>query len=145
MTPLPVIIDDGGRADAGFRGQTGDCVTRAVAIATGMPYREVYDLFNEQARSERPRKGKSRSSARTGVHKPTIRRVMASLGWEWHPTMGIGTGCTVHLAEGELPTGRLVVSCSKHVVAVLDGIVHDTYDPTRDGTRCVYGYFTAPS
>lgn len=145
MTPLPVIIDDGGRAAAGFKGQTRDCVTRAVAIATGMPYREVYDLFNEQARSERPRKGKSRSSARTGVHNPTIRRVMASLGWEWHPTMGIGTGCTVHLAEGELPTGRLVVSCSKHVVAVLDGIVHDTYDPTRDGTRCVYGYFTAPS
>ena len=22
-----------------------------------------------------------------------------------------------------------------------DGVVHDTYDPSRDGTRCVYGYW----
>jgi len=30
----------------------------------------------------------------------------------------------------------------KHTTAVIDGIIHDTYDPSRAGTRCVYGYFT---
>jgi hypothetical protein len=33
---------DGGRAAAGFKGETGDCVVRAIAIATEKDYREVY-------------------------------------------------------------------------------------------------------
>jgi hypothetical protein len=39
MITMKWIHNDGGRADAGFRGETGDCVTRAIAIATGKPYR----------------------------------------------------------------------------------------------------------
>ena len=46
---MEFIYDDGGRAAAGFKGKTGDCVTRAIAIATGRPYREVYDRLNEIA------------------------------------------------------------------------------------------------
>lgn len=34
--------NDGGRAAAGYRGETGDCACRAVAIATGLPYATVY-------------------------------------------------------------------------------------------------------
>lgn len=30
---------------------------------------------------------------------------------------------------------------SKHLAAVVDGVLHDTYDCTREGTRCVYGYY----
>ena len=30
--------DDGGRKAAGFRGETNDCVCRAIAIVTGIPY-----------------------------------------------------------------------------------------------------------
>ena len=138
------MYDDGGRAAAGFKGRTGDCVTRAVAIATGLPYREVYDAINEEAKRERPRLGRTRSSARTGVHKATTRRFLEQLGWQWHPTMGIGTGCQVHLQADELPSGRIIAKVSKHLVAVIDGVIHDTYDPSRDGTRCVYGYWTPP-
>jgi hypothetical protein len=39
--------DDGGRKDAGWKGTGGDCVVRAVAIATGRPYQEVYDRCAE--------------------------------------------------------------------------------------------------
>jgi len=66
---------------------------------------------------------------------------MESLGWQWTSTMQIGSGCTVHLRPDELPQGRLVVSLSRHVVAVIDGVAYDTHDPTRGGLRCVYGYF----
>jgi hypothetical protein len=135
------VYDDGGRSISSFKGSTGDCVTRAIAIATGQPYSEVYDAINEQARKERPRNGRKRSSAREGVQKPTIRRYMESLGWRWVPTMHVGSGCTVHLRADELPAGRLVVNVSKHSVAVINGIIHDTYDPSRNGTRCVYGYY----
>ena len=37
--------------------------------------------------------------------------------------MHIGSGCKVHLRDGELPSGRLVVSVSKHMVAVVDGVI----------------------
>ena len=67
---------------------------------------------------------------------------MRSLGFVWTPTMGIGTGCTVHLRADELPNGRLVVAVSKHYTAVLDGVIHDIENPSRDGTRCVYGYWS---
>lgn len=136
------VYDDGGRADAGYKGATGDCVCRAIAIATEQPYQVVYDALNAMGKQERVgKRQKRRSSARTGVYPKTIRKYMESIGWEWVPTMQIGQGCTVHLKAEELPKGRLVVSVSKHEVAVIDGVIHDTYDPSRDGTRCVYGYY----
>lgn len=137
---------DGGRAAAGFKGTAGDCVTRAIAIATGRPYADVYAALNAAATKERPgararkQKGK-RSSARTGIFWPTVRRYMESIGWVWVPTMQIGSGCKVHLRADELPAGRLVVNVSRHCVAVLDGVLYDTEDSSRDGKRCVYGYY----
>lgn len=139
------IYDDGGRADAGFRGYAGDCVCRAISIATGLPYLEVYDAINEEAAKERLTRGnRRRSSARNGVTKRTIRRLLESMGWQWTPTMHIGSGCVVHLRADELPPGRLIVSVSKHLVAVIDGVIHDNHDCSRGGTRCVYGYFSPP-
>ena len=134
------IIDDGGRAAAGFRGTTGDCVTRAIAIAAAMDYATVYNALNAMTAPRRLR-GKRGGSARTGVPKDVTRTYLDRLGWRWTPTMGIGTGCRVHLCATELPAGRLIVSVSRHLVAVIDGIMHDTHDPSRDGRRCVYGYW----
>jgi hypothetical protein len=147
------VFDDGGRAEAGFKGETGDCVTRAIAIATGRPYREVYDALatgiKEFAATSRSRSAKRAgrggglrgTTPRNGVGKAVYTAYLRSLGWEWTPTMRIGSGCTVHLQGGELPAGRLIVSVSKHLVAVVDGVIHDTHDCSRDGGRCVYGYW----
>jgi hypothetical protein len=132
---------DGGRAVSGYKGDTRDCVTRAIAIATGLPYQQVYDDLNRLAESERPRGNRKRSHARTGVQKPTYKKYLESRGWVWTPTMKIGQGCKVHLRHDELPGGTLIVSVSRHLVAVVDGYVMDTHDSTRGGTRCVYGYF----
>lgn len=138
-------FDDGGRAAAGFKGTTQDCVCRAISIATEKPYQEVYSDINELGQKERNSKLRAhKSNARLGVHAPTMRRYLISLGWEWAPTMHIGSGTTVHLKADELPSGRLIVQVSKHVTAMINGTIHDTFDPSRDGTRCVYGYFTRP-
>ena len=152
---MKFVYDDGGRAAAGFKGTTGDCVCRSIAIATGRPYKEVYDLINEYGKKEHQGKRKSgKSSARTGVYKNTIKKVMEHYGWKWTPTMLIGQGCKVHLQEDELPKGRLVVNLSKHSTAVIDGVIHDIYDPNDRGyivdgygndittNRCVYGYYS---
>jgi hypothetical protein len=135
-------FNDGGRTAAGYRGKAGDCVVRAIAIATQRPYEQIYDLVNRAALYERTGKRKrGKSNARTGVYKSSIHRVMRTLGWVWTPTMQIGSGCTVHLRAEELPPGRLVVSVSKHLTAVIDGVIHDTHDCSRRGMRCVYGYW----
>jgi hypothetical protein len=138
--PLPYVIDDGGRARAGFKGRAGDCVARSVAIAGQLDYLWVYDLFaaGEAARGE-PR------SARNGVSPKVYKPILQRWGWAWTPTMSIGSGTRVHLAAGELPAeGRLLVRCSRHLTAVIAGQVHDTHDPCRGGTRAVYGYWTVP-
>lgn len=131
--------DDGGRAHAGFKGDARDCVARAIAIATEQPYRTVYDALAElEHQAGNPR------SARNGVYRKSYDAYLVGLGWAWTPTMQIGSGCRVHLRADELPAGRLVVRLSRHVTAVVDGVVRDTYDPSRDGTRCVYGYWRRP-
>jgi hypothetical protein len=124
--------NDGGREEAGFVGKVSvrDCVVRAIAIATEKPYREVYEALS-----------KSGKSPRNGVRRSVYEKYLASLGWKFYPTMGIGTGCKVHLKASELPKGRIICRVSKHLVAVIDGVIHDTYNPSRDGTRCVYGYY----
>jgi len=137
------IFDDGGRAAAGFTGKTDDCVTRAIAIATGLPYQQVYDDLNAKERAT-SRRTVRRGSARTGINKDISRAYLAALGWQWTPTMAIGQGCTVHLTGDQLPPGRLIVAVSKHLCAVIHGVIHDTHDPARDGTRCVYGVWQAP-
>lgn len=139
------VYNDGGRAEAGFKGTTSDCVPRAIAIAARLPYLSVYEALNALAKRERRGKRKRGvSSSRTGVYRTTYERFLRGLGWQWTPTMRIGSGCTVHLRAEELPAGPLVAILSGHLTAVLDGVVHDTYDPSRDGTRCVYGYWRPP-
>lgn len=139
---IQFIFNDGGREEAGFSGITGDCAARALAIAAQIPYIDAYNLINQAAQGERCGKRKRGiSNARTGVYGATIRRLMAKLGWQWVSCMGIGTGCKVHLRAEELPPGRLICVVSKHYCAVIDGVLHDLYDCSREGTRCVYGYF----
>ena len=143
---VKLVINDGGRAAAGFTGSTGDCVTRAIAIAARRPYQEVYDLINATASRERTGKRKRGiSSARSGVYRGTYEKVIASLGGTWRPLMTIGSGCTVHCRASQLPaTGRHILSLSKHLASYINGELHDTSDPSRGGTRCVYGIYTFP-
>ena len=143
------VKHDGGREGAGFRGETSDCVCRAISIATGRPYRVVYDDLTaaalKYAASRRTHAAKmirkNGASPRNGVFKEVYRPYLEAMGWEWVPTMSVGSGCTVHLRASELPPGRLIVSVSRHMVAVVDGVAFDNHDPRRGGRRCVYGYF----
>lgn len=142
---MDFVFHDGGRAAAGYKGATHDCVARSIAIATGKPYQEVYDALNGMALTERIGKRKRRlSNSRTGVYRQTYQHYLESLGWRWTSTMSIGSGCHVHLKASELPQGPLLVRVSRHLTAVIDGVLYDTHNCSRAGTRCVYGYFSPP-
>ena len=130
------VLDDGGRAAAGFKGRAGDCVARAVAIASGRPYAEVYARLAKGMGSQRvtKRSGKKAASARNGINtrRKWFKDYMVELGFEWVPTMQIGSGCKVHLTADELPSGRIICAVSNHYTAMIDGVIHDTHDPRRE-------------
>lgn len=142
MGRLKVNITDGGRSMYFKADRVGDCVTRAVAIATGRDYKEVY---NEIARLVG-------YTPRNGVRKSDTKKVMKHFGGVWVACMGIGTGCRIHLSDNMDGKGykgvhglpmrsKIICNLSSHVCAVIDGVIHDTYDPSRGGRRCVYGYW----
>ena len=159
--------NDGGRAAANFKGDAGDCVTRAICIASGRPYAEVYEKMAAGNKSQRltkhSRRHKITAGHRTANHgiwtqRKWFKDYMVSIGFRWVPTMFIGSGTTVHLNADELPAGRIICSVSRHYTAVIDGVVHDTFDPQREdsweigskngvgyrkkiGGRAVYGYW----
>ena len=152
------IKNDGGRAAAGFKGSAGDCVARSIAIASCLPYREVYAALAEGTGTQRKSKRTARraASARNGINtsRKWFKNYMTSLGFEWVPTMQVGQGCKVHLSADELPSGRIIVAVSGHYTAMIDGVIHDTHDPRRPiietingvqqpqrESRCVYGYW----
>jgi hypothetical protein len=146
---FPFQFDDGGREAAGFKGGAGDCVVRSIAIAAEIPYMQVYEdlrLANEtyaQLRNDRlaKRLNAKGSSPRNGNHRNVFHDYILGLGFVWVPTMKVGAGCQVHLKPEELPVGILIVKVSKHLTAIVNGIIHDTHDPSRGGSRCVYGYY----
>jgi hypothetical protein len=129
---MRVRYDDGGRSKYFAASNVGDCVTRALAIATQSDYKEVYNAITKIVGY----------TPRNGVRSKDTKKVMELCGGVWHPTMKVGSGCTTHLEDDEIPMkGRIVCKLSKHVVAVIDGVIHDTYDASRDGNRFVYGYW----
>ncbi len=114
-------------------------IIRAIAIATEQKVEDVKAELHRMARHRR-NGWRGKTIHDTDPYKDYLTR----LDWKWTATMTIGSGCKVHLSPDELPTGRLIVKVSKRLVAIIDGMIFDTVDPTRDGKRCVYGYWSKP-
>lgn len=128
------VYSDGGRSKYFKAANVRDCVVRAICNASGKDYKEVYEGIRTI----------SKQTPRNGVRKKDLKRYIEGvLGWEWHPLMDIGTGCQVHARKEELPKGIAILSMSGHLSCSKDGILYDTYDCSRGGTRCVYGYWSS--
>lgn len=129
--------NDGGRSKY-FKGSGGDCVTRAICIASELDYIEIYNRLAEGNASQRKGKYESKKAGKRtalrGINttRQWFKDFMKELGFVWVPTMLIGQGCKVHLCSDELPAGRLVVAVSNHYTSVIDGIINDTFNPQRE-------------
>ena len=134
--PCKWIYHDGGRRKAGFRGIEGDCSVRSAAIALDIPYKKVYSDICKLVPIGH--------HIGDGIRRETFDAYLSRHGCTWVPIMRIGAGCTVHLRAAELPSGRIIARCSGHYVCVIDGAIYDNHDSTREGNRCVYGYWTVP-
>ena len=121
------IYDDGGRA--GDRNELADCVTRSIAIAAQLDYDAVYERVVEltsdfcyedgSAYADRGH-GLLDGPSYTGVPTEAVEEYLTELGFTWH-RCGLG--------DDPVPTtGRLIVEMPGHYTAVIDGVVHDTWD-----------------
>lgn len=132
--------NDGGRRRSGFKGTTSDCVVRAIAIISQKPYIEVRKeigilctKFNEKQLLNGVN---HKSNMRKGIAKPVYHKYILSLGFEW-----VFCRYKVHLKSKELPMGRIIVSVSKHLCAVVNKVLNDMSDCSNGGRRLVYGYY----
>jgi hypothetical protein len=149
------VRDDGGSPCYARRRR--DCVIRAIAIATGKPYREVRleltaaTLHYVKTHRNRvvgwiknSRRGRGFNPV-NGSFDKVYRPYLESLGWQWTATASRVRGyrhSNVPLRADDLPSGRLIVQVNRHLVAVIDGAIHDTFDSGGAGRRPVYGFYT---
>lgn len=129
--------NDGGRSKY-FKGRGGDCVTRAIAIVTGIDYKDIYNRLADGNSNQRAGKYESKSKAgkRTALKGISTKRkwfkdLMHELGFKWVATMTIGSGCTTHLCSNELPSGKLILALSGHYTTMINGVINDTFNPSR--------------
>lgn len=130
------VWNDGGRRAAGFKGRAGDCVTRAIAIATGKPYREVYDaLFEAMTPTASLGRSRRRPSPRNGIYSFIWKPYLLSLGFKWVSKPG-------YFTKSNLPhKGVVIVYTHRHLAAVIDGVIHDVWDSSKGGDKEMTGYF----
>jgi hypothetical protein len=148
------IKDDGGRSASGIPRadeNASDCVARAIAIAAQKPYREVHEALivrtvqhaheanSADGKWVRRRGGARAFDADHGCPNWAYGPYLESLGWKFTDTKDQ----RIHLRADELPSGRLVVEVHRHLVAVVDGVIHDVADSGGKGRRPVTGYWTA--
>lgn len=118
---------DGGRSKYFAKETVRDCVVRAIAIASGRDYKEVYNKAKEIIGY----------TPRNGVKCSDTHKIMKAFGGEWNRTGG-----NTHLCEGEIPMrGHIICNLKGHVTAVINGVIYDTYDCSDDGYRSIYGYW----
>lgn len=127
---MEFIWNDGGRAACGYVGLTGDCVTRSIAIATGLVYRDVYQALSKA----------SGTTARQGMSSSVSSDFLRRRGWKSIPADG--------LWPGDLPRGVVIVSFQPngrgrngHMSCVIDHTVYDTWNPLEDPAYRVVGYW----
>lgn len=146
---MQFIYNDGGRSNYFKAKNVGDCVTRAIAIATGIDYLEIYKCLKELAKKEsvKHHRGHKQSSVRDGVFKETWKKYLKKLEdahkLEKIKCCEIGSRNKIHLTDDELPTnGTYIIQCAKHLTCIKDGVLYDTWDcqinEYTDEPRLVY-------
>ena len=147
------VENDGGRKDAGFKGKTGDCVVRAIAIVIatdntdgnhnhlGEVYQDVYRTMAQEmdkhgfvstgnGYQQKPKTGakgaKARTLKRPGEKALKIQQdVLQKFGFRKAP---LGSGSRPTYSEAFERYGPCIVSTTRHMAAIVDGALHDLFD-----------------
>lgn len=146
---MEFIYNDGGRSQYFKATNVNDCVCRAICNATDLDYKEVYDLINMMGKLEKTtnHRGNQCSTARDGVFKETLTKIVNSLGCEKIKVQEFGSSIKCHLDDEDLKdymTGSYIINVSRHETCLRNGKLYDTYNCTRGGDRQVYVMYKVP-
>lgn len=132
------VDDDGGRDEwyqdqIRQQGLVGDCVVRALSIASGTPY----ESMREQVVRSMEEHGQSwhTTDPDDGVFDSAWWPVAESLGFERFPIWQLTGNKTMGVKRAVKLAPVMLLASKGHVVAAIDGLVHDTWDST--GSRIV--------
>lgn len=131
------LYDDGGRAATGRRGQVSDCVCRAIAIANGEPYEQVYRLLERLCKPFRTSPNSRKPSNQFGIPDAVYAPYLIGQGWKFH---SLPKGAQFNAAHVPLE-GCSIVPTRGHICAVKHGVIRDTYDCSYGGTVWIKGFY----
>ena len=137
------IYDDGGRAEAGYKAKgVGDCVPRAIAIATGIPYKKVLgDLYEKQKAFYWDRYSSKNPHPTQGTQPKVYDAYLEDLGWKKVYPKG-----KLRFRKDNLPKRKkLIVHTDRHLAAVIDGKLRDTWESSKEGEKFIRSYWIKPS
>lgn len=108
---MKFVSNDGGRSKY-FKGSSGDCAVRALAIYFNEDYKDVYDSFNPyKVIGGSPRNGNTRQK----IFDVYSKRGLVCL--ELHKELDVD----------ELSQFNIIIEYENHVQACMKGVVHDTH------------------
>lgn len=120
-------FNDAGRSQSKRPKQKNDCVVRAIALASPLPYDTVYDLMWLMGRK-----------SSHGTKKAAWQQYLNSNGYfqkisfpavAGHARMNLDRFCREY-------SGKYIVQMAGHLTTVFNGVVLDTFEPRANG--CVY-------
>ena len=121
---------DGGRAEAGYKGTANDCATRALSIAEDIHYQVIYQDVNRFLKTT----FFENLTARQGLPEEIVKRYYGKMGWRY---IQVSEGYVTH---DKLPGGKVILNLEDHVSTVIDGVIHDDHDWTKENYK-VLGYW----
>lgn len=120
--------NDGGRAAAGYRGDDGDCTIRALTIhmgATADAYKTIRAAMLAECKHQGIARGIGTGRGQGRKQKRAIDALYARYGFA---KVKLGRGARPTWTEAYAQYGDCIVSTARHVAAIMDGAVHDTWD-----------------
>ena len=109
---------DGGKVASGFPDEFNDCAVRALALSTKINYGDAHDMLRERGRRDR-------RGTRTAWLESSLTS-LASLGVKWNK-MEEGRHLTLAQFIASHRTGRYIVITRSHGLALIDGVIHDSF------------------
>ena len=136
MTYVFVQTDGGRRQDTKRRNHGKDCMVRALAVATGVPYAQVYDeLVAEGVFS--PKRGGFMDRLVGQLNFADMDFHGFKFQWISFPAVKGKPRMHADKFAEQFPTGTYLLRMGHHICCMADGVLYDMFSHTD--RRCVYG------
>ena len=125
---MEYLYNEGGRGEH-YKGLVGDCVCRAITIATELPYDVVYNALFDIAKNY---KGNSKVAKRIRLNPSPRNGCYNEVAIEFLKALNIEeVRGKLKVNDQMFYEGRYAVYVRRHWLAIIDGVVNDTWDSRK--------------